>query len=79
MNVQIRKKFLKLNIVFLMCLLYLHLRKVLIGHFKFIFSDQNGDEGSPSINLAGRSLFVKMSITLEPHDAFGSNFAYLYI
>ena len=39
----------------------------------------NGDEASPSIILAGQSLFVKMLITLEPRGAFGSNFAYLCI
>ena len=39
---------------------------------------QNGDEASPSINLAGQALLVKMLITLEPHDIFSSNFASLY-
>ena len=39
---------------------------------------QNGDDASPSIILASKSLFfVKMLITLESCDAFGSNFAYL--
>ena len=35
---------------------------------------QKGDEASPSINLAGQALLVKMLITLEPHGIFGSNF-----
>ena len=38
---------------------------------------QNGDEASPSINLAGEALYVKMIITLKLCGAFGSNFAYL--
>ena len=40
---------------------------------------QNVDEGSPSINLAGQALLVKMLITLEPHGIFSSNFACFYI
>ena len=32
------------------------------------------DEASPSTNLAGRALLVKMLITLEPDGIFGSNF-----
>ena len=39
---------------------------------------QNCDEASPSIILAGRTFQVKMLITLEPHDIFSSNFAFLY-
>ena len=39
---------------------------------------QNGDEASPSISPAGRGQLVKMLITLESHDIFCSNFAYLY-
>ena len=31
---------------------------------------QNNDEALPSIRLAGRGLFVKMLITLEPHGIF---------
>ena len=31
---------------------------------------QNGDEASPSINLAGQALLVKMLKTLEPHGIF---------
>ena len=30
----------------------------------------NGDEGLPSIILAGRGLLLKMLITLEPHGIF---------
>ena len=37
---------------------------------------QKGDEASPSINLAGRALLVKMLINLEQHGIFGSNFVY---
>ena len=40
---------------------------------------QNGDEASPSIIFAGRALLVKMLITLEPHDIFGSTVVYYYI
>ena len=40
---------------------------------------QNGDEASPSINLAGQALLVIMLITIELHGAFGSKFAYLCI
>ena len=40
---------------------------------------QNGDEASPSINLASRALLVKMLITLQPHGIFVSNFVYLCI
>ena len=40
---------------------------------------QNGDEASPSINLAGQAILVKILITLEPHGIFSSNFACLYI
>ena len=40
---------------------------------------KNGDEASPSINLAGRALLVKMLITLELYGIFGSNFVYLCI
>ena len=32
---------------------------------------QNGDKATPSIILAGRALFMKMLITLEPRGAFG--------
>ena len=37
---------------------------------------QNDDDASPSINLTGRPLLVKMIITLEPRGIFGSNFVY---
>ena len=40
---------------------------------------RNGDEASPSFNLAGRARFVGMLITLEPRGAFGSKCAYLCI
>ena len=39
---------------------------------------QNGDEASPSIILAGRSLLVKMLITLEPRGIF-SSILYTYV
>ena len=32
---------------------------------------QNGDEASPSTIFAGRALFMKMLITLQPRGAFG--------
>ena len=35
---------------------------------------EKGDKTSPSIILAGRALFVKMFITLEPRYAFCSFF-----
>ena len=38
--------------------------------------NKNGNEGLPSIILAGQRLLVKMLITLEPHGIFLSNFAY---
>ena len=38
---------------------------------------QNSDEASPSINLAGRALLLKMLITLGPLGIFASNFVYL--
>ena len=38
---------------------------------------QNGDEASPSIILAGRTLLVKMLITLELRGIITSNFEYL--
>ena len=37
------------------------------------------DEALLSTNPNGRCQFVKMLITLEPHDIFGSNFTYLFI
>ena len=37
------------------------------------------NEALLSINPAGRGHLVKMLITLEPRDIFGSNFAYLFI
>ena len=40
---------------------------------------KKGKEASPSIILAGRDLFVKMLITLEPRYAFGSNFDYFFV
>ena len=40
---------------------------------------EKSDEASPSINLAGRALLVKMLITREPDGIFGSNFVYLCI
>ena len=40
---------------------------------------KKGDEASPSIILAGRALWVKMLITLEPFGIFCSNFVYLCI
>ena len=40
---------------------------------------QNDDGASPGIILAGRALFEKMLITLDPHGIFGSNFVYLCI
>ena len=39
---------------------------------------QNGDEVSASIILAGRALWMKMLITLEPRYARGSNFEYFF-
>ena len=39
----------------------------------------NGDEGLPSIILAGRGLLVKMLITLEPHVLFYSIKIYIII
>ena len=38
---------------------------------------EKGDVASLSINEAGRALLVKILISLEPCDAFGSNFEYL--
>ena len=40
---------------------------------------QNGDEATPSINLAGRALLMKMLITLELCGIFCSNFVYYCI
>ena len=40
---------------------------------------QNGDEASPSINLAGQTLLMKMLITLELRGIFSSNFVYYCI
>ena len=37
------------------------------------------DEAFLSISLARRGHLVKVLITLERHDKFGSNFAYLFI
>ena len=37
------------------------------------------DEGLLSLFSAGSGQLVKMRITLEPHDIFRSNFAYLFI
>ena len=37
------------------------------------------EKASSSIILAGRTLLVKMLITLEPHGIFGSNFVHLCI
>ena len=39
---------------------------------------KKGDEGSPSIILAGQALLVKMLETIEPHGIFGSNL-YTYV
>ena len=38
---------------------------------------QNGDEGLPSIILAGRGLLLKMLITLEPNGIFFIKFCVL--
>ena len=40
---------------------------------------QNSGEASPSIILASQALWVKMLISLEPHDIYGPNFVYLFI
>ena len=40
-------------------------------------SMQNSDEASLSIILAGRTLLMKMLISLVPHGILGLNFVYL--